>query len=755
MTYENAISILSSFFDFSFPPEWVKSALVLSFFSTCVVIGVFSYLNRFTKKSYFSLWTVSWLFFAVWLAAAIQLEETPTTPWLVMARRSCLGISALFMLWGSFELTGSQRRRRRELILGTALILVWNFVAAFLVHDRAWVTMPMFALLALACLYTGQLYLRLRTRYRSAGMLAAGFMLTGLHLLGRPFIEQGSPMVLTASYVLSSILAVFIALSMIVQVLEQGREQNETLLEEFKRGMAARRLLEHEVTINEQKYRALFDSASDAFFLVDLETLEVVEYNQAAQRFIGDKPSDGLNRSFLELCPSLHGAVSGSLLENKRMFDEVFGESKEFQMMRAGGGPVSCEGDATLVPYNKRSVLQINAREITERKQLEQQLRRSEKLGALGQLTAGVAHELNNPLAVIMGYTQVLATQCDGNPKLKSEITRILRESERAAKIVRNLLTFARPREPQMLSVDLNRLVANILETYEAELEGSEVKLQAQLTPDLPRTVADPHQIEQVLANLVVNAIQAMAESAGPRHLTLATEQGDRTVRISVADTGPGIAPEIVTKIFDPFFTTKSPGKGTGLGLSISHSIIHEHRGRIWVESELGKGAKFVIELPLITRTAEEQIAETPPPAAAREVDPTAASHRILVVDDEPGIVEVMAAIFSRVGYAIDTAGNGNAALELIQKNHYDVILSDLCMPGLDGEALYRKVKESDPDLARRIIFVTGDTVSTKSRSFLEWSGNRWLNKPFNISEIEEVVANFLRHSQETTPTAK
>ncbi|MEI6083862.1 MAG: ATP-binding protein [Verrucomicrobiota bacterium] len=753
MKFDDYMLMIKGVLDFSFPPEWVKAALVLSFFSTWLVIGVFWYLNRLTKKSYFSLWTMSWLFFAVWLAASIQLEEKPAEPFLVMLRLSCIGVCALFMFWGAFEMTGSQRRTHRELGLGILLTMTWSYVAAYWVHDQPWITVPVFALFGVASLYSGQLYLRLRSRYQGAGMLATGFIVFGVQLISRPFIEQSSPLVLTISYVITSILALFIALGMIVQTLEQGREQSDTLVEEFKRGMTVRRLLEQEVAVSEQKYEALFDSATDALFLVDLETLKIHEFNQAAASFVGDKPSDGVERSFLDLCPTLRITNQDSLLDNKRMFDEVFGESREFIMLRPDGSQAPCEGTATLVQYNRRSVLQLDIREITERKLLEQQLRQSEKLSALGQLTAGVAHELNNPLAVIMGYSQVLVKQAEGNPKLKSDILKILRESERAAKIVRNLLTFARPREPQMLSVDLNRLVANILEAYEGEFENAQVHVQTALAPQLPRTVADPHQIEQVLANLVMNAIQAMGDSTTGRAMSVSTEVADRALRVTVSDTGPGIAPEVVTKIFDPFFTTKSPGKGTGLGLSISHSIVHEHRGRIWVQSELGKGATFIVEIPLISRTFEEQLAEIPAAPAELLPDPLAASYRLLVVDDEPGIVEVLQAIFLGCGYAVDTASNGNEALEKIADHHYDLILSDLCMPGVDGEGLYRKVKELDPELAARMIFVTGDTVSHKSRSFLEWTGNRWFSKPFNIRELEEVVANFLKQNEQV-PTA-
>ena len=402
---------------------------------------------------------------------------------------------------------------------------------------------------------------------------------------------------------------------------------------------------------------------------------------------------------------------------------------------------------------NHRSVLQITLHEVTERKKLEQQLRQSEKLSALGQLVAGVAHELNNPLAVVMGYAQILVAQGFPPARVRGDLPKILHESERAAKIVRNLLTFARPRDPQLAPVDLNRIVSNIADTQEAEMESGAIQFHARLAPGLPRTMADAHQIEQVLANLVANAVQALGQHSGRRVLEVATEQRGEVLRLSVADSGPGIPAEVVPKIFDPFFTTKSPGKGTGLGLSICHSIIQEHHGRIWVETEEGKGAKFIIEIPLIrcdgvTRPEERSGL---PSSGGSPVSETR-KHRVLVVDDEPGIVDVLRAVIEESGCSVEAAYNGAEALGLIRGTQYDLIISDLCMPDLGGEALYREVRQLSPVLARRIIFITGDTVTGGSREFLESTGNRWFGKPFNLGEIEQVVRVFLSEEPVAAP---
>ncbi len=395
---------------------------------------------------------------------------------------------------------------------------------------------------------------------------------------------------------------------MLILTLEESRKQNETLAAEINQGVAHRRVLEQEINVSEQKYRLLFDSASDAIFLVDLAGLTIVQANPAAEELAGRAADKLVGRPLQDLCPKLR-QCSASLLENKKVVEGLFDTTGEFHLVRGQGEQMLCEGSATLVDYHQRPVMQMNAREITGRKKMEQQLRQAEKLSALGQLVAGVAHELNNPLAVVMGYAQILSKHSTLEEKVRKDLLKILRESERAAKIVRNLLTFARPREPHMAVVNVNRLVAEALETRDIQVHSANVQLLRRLAPDLPATNADADQIEQVLANLMANAIQALDNHLGKRVIEVTTEKRGDKIRIVVADSGPGIPLQILDRIFDPFFTTKAPGKGTGLGLSICYSIMEEHKGKIWVESEAGKGARFIAELPVVTcrDTADEK----------------------------------------------------------------------------------------------------------------------------------------------------
>lgn len=738
-----ALTDVMLFVSATFPPERLKAALVFALCSTWLVCGIFAYLARHTNKPYFRIWTVAWLYYSVDLVALLRLGEWSDWTVLMVLRQACLGISAVCLFWGSLHLhLASRVRQQRELALGLAIVLVWSYIATCRLPPSPWIAASMFLLLASASVYTAALHLRYRNRYAVANWLTAGVLLWSLHLVAVAFPNSILPGFLTVSYLFSGILALFLALGMLMLSLEQARERNDQLFDEFKKGAAQRRLLEQEISVSEQKYRALFDSASDAIFLVDFSNFEIVEANNAAAQLIDCEVTDLVGSSFVKLCPRLSRAGS-SLLENKKLVEDILNSSDEFFVTKAQGGRALCEGGANLVQYHKRPVLQINVREITERKKMAQQIRQTEKLTALGQLVAGVAHELNNPLAVVMGYAQILAQHPALEEKIRKDMSKILHESDRAAKIVRNLLTFARPCEPHMVRVDVNRLISNALETREIQLQGASVRVVRRLARDLSPTMADPNQIEQVLANLVTNAMQAVESHPGHHVIEAATEERNGKVLITIADNGPGIPSQVLSKIYDPFFTTKGPGKGTGLGLSICYSIMEEHKGKIWVESEIGKGTRFFLELPVVA--CPDQVDDQAVTTDERTVDPEASQRRLLIVDDEPGIVDVLKEVLGSGGYRIETASNGAEALARIGSQHYDLIISDLCMPEMSGEKLYRAVSERFPHLRERIIFVTGDTVSPASRNFLEETGTRWLSKPFNIAEIERLVLTTLR----------
>lgn len=362
----------------------------------------------------------------------------------------------------------------------------------------------------------------------------------------------------------------------------------------------------------------------------------------------------------------------------------------------------------------------------------------SEKLAAIGELVAGVAHELNNPLSAVMLYAQLLQQKGAG-PAMQRDLDRIVEQAQRAGNIVQSLLDFARQRTPERRPVQLAELARSSLALIRYELTTHNVASEVVVEGDIPETMADPHQMQQVLVNLFNNACQAMSRAHGGGLLTVTVSHGPSiyletpgqapVIRVAVGDSGPGMEPELRRRIFDPFFTTKEPGDGTGLGLSVAHGIVSEHNGAIWAESEPGVGSTFYVELPLIAPPALQAVESLLQPSPA-------APARLLVIDDEPAVRETLARVLEDSGYAVDTVAEGSAALEQLRQRSYDLILCDMRMPGVGGPDFYEAVLAIDAAVARRILFSTGDVVSAATRQFLDRYDVPVLAKPFTMEQL-------------------
>jgi len=301
-----------------------------------------------------------------------------------------------------------------------------------------------------------------------------------------------------------------------------------------------------------------------------------------------------------------------------------------------------------------------------------------------------------------------------------------------------NLLAFARKHTPERHHIDIMTAVENAVALKSHEFSVGNIEIILNPSPDIPYTMADEYQLQQVFLNIIANAGEAMVEAHGGGTLHISAIKMGAKLRLSFADDGPGISAEQLPKIFDPFFTTKGVGKGTGLGLSICYGIIREHGGTIWAESRLGEGTTFHVELPIVSPDEGRGSETVKSPA-----NPTA-KRRILVVDDEPGIRDLIHRGLTSAGHTVDVSSDGQTAWGLIQENRYDCIIADLRMPGINGEQLYQLVMDFDPELARRIAFVTGDTASTEARDFLGATGNLVLNKPFDVEELVQRVQEFV-----------
>jgi signal transduction histidine kinase/CheY-like chemotaxis protein len=374
--------------------------------------------------------------------------------------------------------------------------------------------------------------------------------------------------------------------------------------------------------------------------------------------------------------------------------------------------------------------------DISERKRLQEHLTQSEKLAAMGQLLASVAHELNNPLSVLSGHAALLKTSSD--PKIADRAVKMIHAAERCARIVRNFLTLARQRPPERTRVDLNQVVRDALELVAYPIRVDNIELGLELSERLPRLTADSHQLHQVAINLLTNAQQALREAPRPRYIRVTTRAGadERSVVLEVTDNGPGISEEIQAKLFEPFFTTKPPGEGTGLGLAICQGIVNTHHGTLQVVSAPGQGATFRMELPV-----EEMAAS---PDAEPEPESAASSKSILVVDDEPEIAALLAEMLTSDGHRVEAVEDGLMALEKLGTGRYDLVISDLRMPKLDGPGLHAEVARRHPHLLRRMVFVTGDTLGPESAEFLRRTEVATFGKPFALADVRRVIRQVL-----------
>lgn len=380
--------------------------------------------------------------------------------------------------------------------------------------------------------------------------------------------------------------------------------------------------------------------------------------------------------------------------------------------------------------------------DITALKRAERELERSrealyqsEKLNALGSLLAGVSHELNNPLAIILAQAELLEHQLAGSPEA-DRVGKIRRAAERSARIVQTFLAMARQRSPRHAPVSINEVVTAALDLTEYGLRSSGVLLDRRLSADLPALMADSDQLHQVFMNLIVNAQQAMEAHAGKRKLSVTTAAGQEpgTVVVEVADTGPGVPAELQRRIFEPFFTTKPQEKGTGVGLSFSLGLVEAHGGRLEVLDRPGGGACFRVSLPIGAVAAPQS--ESKPDVQAMQNGRTA-----LIVDDERDIAEALADLLGLEGFRCTIVGGGIEAQGHLRDGEFDLIISDLRMPDMDGTALFGWLQRARPELLRGFAFSTGDTLSPSAARFLARAGRPCLDKPFTRAALRALLA--------------
>jgi len=483
-----------------------------------------------------------------------------------------------------------------------------------------------------------------------------------------------------------------------------------------------------------EKLQNILDHFPDLIYTTDLGG-RLTEFSRGGQRMLGYARPEALGLSHTEI------------------YAEPAAR-EQLQKVLSGGGPV--QNLETTVRHRDGAIQDVMVaaatlrdeagrlygtvgiiKDITDLKAAQRHLVQAEKLSAVGEVVSGVAHELNNPLAGVLGYAQLLmAGRID--PRQQRSVERIFESALRCQKIVQNLLAFARQHPAEKRYLDLNGIVEKTIDLKAYQLRVNNVKVVKRLDPDLPKTMLDFTQIQQVLLNVINNAQYSMSTHRGQGTLTITTALRDGAILLEITDDGPGIARGILGKIFDPFFTTKPVGEGTGLGLSVSYGIVKAHGGRIWADSREGRGTTIFIELPI---RAEEGLEVMPGGAPPPGPERTGRRLRILAVDDEAVILDLIVDALGRDGHRIDTAGSAREALQKLEQDTYDILVCDLKMPEMDGQELFEVIKTRWPAISEKVIFASGDTIHPDTRSFIDRSGRPCVDKPFKLEVLAEAVA--------------
>lgn len=484
-----------------------------------------------------------------------------------------------------------------------------------------------------------------------------------------------------------------------------------------------------------------------------------------------------LLRSVLEAFPApvlMTEAKSGRILFKSPEIDALFGENANTRsfyfnpadrqgfldalrpdgivheyrarMRNAAGDPFWCAVSARLIEFEGREVIVSYSRDITGDLETQDELTlqrdqifQNEKMTALGSLLAGVAHELNNPLSVVVGHSLMLRDASD-DPEITRQTAKISEAAERCARIVKTFLAMARQKPVQKTKSDVNAIVTTALDVARFADGAGAVELIADLDPAAGSLMLDADQMTQVIINLVLNAEAAIVGTGKGRRVTVTTEASKAGLSISVQDDGPGVPEAIRSRIFEPFFTTKEVGEGTGIGLSFSHRVVHAHGGTLRLDSKTKDGARFVIQMPIE--------ASAPTTMAPQPQVKSAGQARVLVIDDEVDVADLNAEMLKRAGYDVTVAYDGQSGLALLQKHSFDAVLSDLNMPGVDGRAFFDAIGQTAPDLLARTGFITGDTMGRASQGFLKEAGRPYLEKPVSPSELRDFVADLLNEER-------
>jgi signal transduction histidine kinase/CheY-like chemotaxis protein len=648
-------------FDLIFPREYLRVAVMVSLLSVWVLVGLFYYLNRYTKRSYFTIWTAAWLFYALWLTLGITINSPDPNSFLHIVRQWCVGISAIFLLWGSLHFLEIPAR---QMLFGLfmAFLLVWSYLSPKVLTDPLLIQLPIFVLIGMASVFAGLSFYRLRKRrqFVGVGLLFFGFLLWGLYLGTYPFSQKYDSLV-SAGFLVSAVLQLFIAVSMIVLVLEEARYNNEQALKEMQSVKSEKQELEMKILSAEEQCRSLFHQA---------------------------RVKDELQRAYDELRQTQHSVVQ------------------------------------------------------------------QERLRALGQMASGIAHDINNALSPVLAFSELLLQKETAlGDDSRKKIQHIHTAGGDIANIVARMGEFYRRREDQaqLRMIDVNRVVEQVIDLTSPRWEdiplgqGIVIKVRPDFERDLPRLYANESDLREALTNLILNSVDALP-SGGTITVTTravisrgeAGSPGKPThVRIEVQDNGLGMTEEARQRCLEPFFSTKRMRGGAGLGLAMVYGMVERHYGKIQVESTLGTGTCMRLILPLRIPPASKASNSAHPVAPVTR-------RRILCIDDEPLLRELLKEILEFQQHEVEIADGGQAGLDAFEAARrrgkpFDVVITDLGMPHVDGRQVAQGVKGDAP--LTPVIMLTGWGTMLKEEGNIPPQVDAVVTKPPKLADLLEALA--------------
>jgi signal transduction histidine kinase/ActR/RegA family two-component response regulator len=648
-------------FDIIFPREYMRAALLVSLLSVWVLVALFYYLNRYTRRHYFTIWMAAWLFYALWLTIGISFSNPGPGSFVIVVREWCVSLSAVFFLWGSLAFL---ERPTPQTLLGLfiAFLLTWGYVGRILTADPFYVQLATFSLIGLASMFSGLCFYRLRRRRRfvAVGLLILGFFLWGVYLMTYP-LSQRYDTLINAGFLFSAVLQLFIAVSMIVLVLEEARHINEQFQGQIEAIESERRELQIKVVSAEEKCRSLFGQA--------------------------------------------------------RLREELQNAYEELRR-------------------TQQSVLQ------------------QERLRALGQMASGIAHDINNALSPILAFSELLLRKeiCieEGS---RRNIEHIHTAAGDIARIVARMGDFYRRRDrnDQLQLVSMNRLAQEVIELTRPcwrdipQSRGLEIEIQTDFGDSVPEMYGNETELREALTNLVLNAVDALPKGGCISLSTRAVSQADPLeavegpthVAVEVKDNGIGMDENTRQHCLEPFFSTKQHRGGTGLGLAMVYGTVTRHEGRIEIQSQVDEGTTLRMILPLRTLPQVQQATAR----AAAKVPST--SLRVLCIDDEPVLRQLLREILTFHHHQVENADGGLAGMELFlqakkEGRPFDAVITDLGMPGMNGRQLAEQIKTNSPNTP--VILLTGWGTMLDDRE-VEIKADAILSKPPHIDELIETLA--------------